>query len=414
VTRDIHARALDRLARARRDTEDIAALVAATGLSRRAVQDALREPNYDPPPEITHELDPRTVAEWQSRLPAPDRNLDHVQATPETVVRRARHLHETYWLDGAHLICVGDRDLTSLATATVSPGVTVSVIDVDDGVLATVRAIAREQALNVRTVFADLRVGPPASLEAIGDLAFTDPPYTPEGVQLFAARALRCLKPDDRARVLVCYGHGEAQPALGYGVQEALHELRLLIEALYPRFNRYVGAEAIGSASSLYVTRPTRRTWAAADKRGKASARIYSAGKASLESSAALPDLQFGRRRDELELDLTGDPALALRVLLAAPARRLIIPGAPDLPELYDRHGDTFVLREGGVLRGIVDRPNAKLGNAWREALIAVEPMTKNEARARIAAHQDTRDLLDLRLVELPRDALDDLLRAID
>jgi hypothetical protein len=304
-------------------------------------------------------------------LPPPDRDLDHVAATAETVVRRARFLHETYWLDGAHLICVGDRDLTSLAIATVCPGVRVSVVDVDEGVLAAIRSVARADGLQVQTVFADLRVGAPASLLETGDLAFTDPPYTPEGIQLFAARALQMLRRDDAARVLVCYGYGESQPALGYGVQEALHELRLLIEALHPQFNRYVGAEAIGSASSLYVTRPTRRTWAAAEKKGRSSARIYSGGKASLESQAELP----------------------------SPVDRL---GEPDLPDAARR-----------VLQGIIDRPNSKLGNAWREAIIAQTPMTKNEARALIAQHRETADLLERRLTELPRDALDDLLRAL-
>ena len=95
-----------------------------------------------------------------------------------------------------------------------------------------IRAVAREEGLNVQTAFADLRLGPPASLRETGDLAFTDPPYTPEGIQLFAARALQMLKPEDAARVLIAYGYGEAQAALGYEVQEALHELRLLIEAL--------------------------------------------------------------------------------------------------------------------------------------------------------------------------------------
>ena len=222
------------------------------------------------------------------------------------------------------------------------------------------------------------------------------------------------LKPEDAARVLIAYGYGEAQAALGYEVQEALHELRLLIEALYPQFNRYVGAEAIGSASALYVTRPTRRTWAAAEKKGRSSARIYSGGKASLESSAAsLPDLIGGARRDTLELDLTGHPALALRALLAAPARALTLRGTEDLPDLsalYTRDGDTFTLREGTLLRAIADRSKSKLGNAWREALIARSPMTKNEARAAIAEHEATRDLLERRLTELPRDALEDLL----
>jgi N4-bis(aminopropyl)spermidine synthase len=290
-------------------------------------------------------------------------------------------------------------------------------VDVDERVLKVIRAVAREEGLNVQTAFADLRLGPPASVRETGDLAFTDPPYTPEGIQLFAARALQMLKPEDAARVLIAYGYGEAQAALGYEVQEALHELRLLIEALYPQFNRYVGAEAIGSASSLYVTRPTRRTWAAAEKKGRSSARIYSGGKASLESSAAsLPDLIGGARRDTLELDLTGHPALALRALLAAPARQLTLRGAEDLPDLsqlYEIRGDTFTLREGTLLRAIADRSKSKLGNAWREAIIARTPMTKNEARAAIAEHEATRDLLERRLTELPRDALEDLLAAL-
>ena len=413
----IHARSLHRLAVARRDTDKLSELVLATGLSRRAVQDALREPAPDPPEDRRRELTTDHVAGWQARLPAPDRNLDHVGATAETAVRRADFLHETYWLDGAHLICVGDRDLTSLAVATVSPGVQVTVVDVDERVLKVIRAVAREEGLNVQTAFADLRLGAPASLRETGDLAFTDPPYTPEGVQLFAARALQMLKPEDAARVLIAYGYGEAQAALGYEVQEALHELRLLIEALYPQFNRYVGAEAIGSASALYVTRPTRRTWAAAEKKGRSSARIYSGGKASLESSAAsLPDLIGGARRDTLELDLIGHPALALRALLAAPARKLTLRGTEDLPDLsalYTRDGDTFTLREGTLLRAIADRSKSKLGNAWREALIARSPMTKNEARAAIAEHEATRDLLERRLTELPRDALEDLLAAL-
>ncbi len=411
--RDIHARALDRLALARSETERIADLVAATGLSRRAVQEALREPPYDPPADTGRALEAGTVAEWKRRLPPPDRDLDHVEATAETAVKRARFLHDTYWLDEAHLICVGDRDLTSLAVAAVNPGVRVSVVDVDEAILRTIREIARADGLNVQTVFADLRVGPPASLIGAGDLAFTDPPYTPEGIQLFAARGLQMLRQDDATRILISYGYGEAQSALGYGVQEALHELRLLTEALYPRFNRYAGAEAIGGASSLYVTRPTRRSWAAAEKKGKSSARIYSGGKASLESQASLPSLEFGKRREALQLDLTGHPDLALRVLLAAPAQTLRLKGAPDLPELYDRDGDTFTLRDDTLLRGIADRPHAKLANAWREALIAREPMTKNEARARIDAHEATRDLLERRLIELPRDGLEDLLRAL-
>ena len=107
---------------------------------------------------------------------------------------------------------------------------------------------------------------------------------------------------------------------------------------------------------------------------------------------------------------------MALRALLAAPARALTLRGTEDLPDLsalYTRDGDTFTLREGTLLRAIADRSKSKLGNAWREALIARSPMTKNEARAAIAEHEATRDLLERRLTELPRDALEDLLAAL-
>jgi len=47
--------------------------------------------------------------------PAAVSELDHVQATPETAVRRALWLDGTYDLRDAVLLCVGDHDLTSLA-----------------------------------------------------------------------------------------------------------------------------------------------------------------------------------------------------------------------------------------------------------------------------------------------------------
>ena len=47
--------------------------------------------------------------------PAPDAALDHVTATPETVLRRAEWLSAHYDLAGARVVCLGDHDLTSLA-----------------------------------------------------------------------------------------------------------------------------------------------------------------------------------------------------------------------------------------------------------------------------------------------------------
>ncbi|GAA3033301.1 bis-aminopropyl spermidine synthase family protein [Streptosporangium longisporum] len=214
--------------------------------------------------------------------------LDHVAATGETVVRRALLLDARFWLDGARLLCVGDHDLTSLATALLHPGVEVTVADIDERILAYISDQADRLGLAVRTRWADLRLGLPASAHAWADLAITDPPYTPEGVALFVARGAEGLRDRDRGRILLAYGASERTPALALKVQQALSGLNLVNEAIYPDFNRYLGAEAIGSAADLYVLRPTTKTWPAVAARVEAAATaIYTRGPQSVESAGS-------------------------------------------------------------------------------------------------------------------------------
>jgi hypothetical protein len=248
-------------------------------------------------------------------LPAPVRHLDHVPATPATAARRARFLAETFDLGGASVLCLGDHDLTSLALPQVVPGVEVAVVDVDERVLGYVDAVARERGWRVRTVFADLRVELPRSLAGRFDLVFSDPPYTQAGVRLFLRRGLEALRRTEFARLLFCYGFGERQPGLGLKVQAVVQELRLVAEAILPAFNRYLGAEAIGGTSALYVCRPTRRTWPALrDAAARADPRIYTHGEGAEE--AALPPLPpatvralegLAGDRGELGLAVVGD-----------------------------------------------------------------------------------------------------------
>lgn len=212
--------------------------------------------------------------------------LDHVSATAETVLRRALLLGERFWLPGARLLCVGDHDLTSLAVRMIHPEVEVAVADIDDRILAYIDA----QNLGVRTRWADLRLGLPPSLRGWADLAITDPPYTPEGVGLFAARAAEGLRDRDQGRILVAYGASERTPMLALKVQKALLSLNLLNEAIFPDFNRYHGAEAIGSAADLYVLRPTTKTWPAVAARvERAATAIYTQGPQAVESSGRTP-----------------------------------------------------------------------------------------------------------------------------
>ena len=223
-------------------------------------------------------------------------DLDHVLATPETVVRRALWLDSTYDLAGAVLLFVGDHDLTSLAVGQVSPGTDLVVVDIDEATLEFIDDRASQLGIGVRCLAGDLRFGLPERAAGCADLVFTDPPYTPEGVELFAARGLQGLGNRDQGRLIVAYGFSDLHPGLGFAVQSAAHRLGLAYEAVLPRFNRYHGAQAVGSSSSLYAWRPTTRTWRVLDRPGTdAAAGIYTRGPQAVEKSRPRPG-QYPRR----------------------------------------------------------------------------------------------------------------------
>ena len=227
-------------------------------------------------PEAAAEL-ARLVAE----APAPRADLDHVAATPGTALRRAAYLADHLALGGRRLLCVGDHDLTSLAALLVAPDAEAAVVDVDERMLDYIDGAAARLGLPVRCFFADLRLGIPAAAGG-ADLAFTDPPYTPDGVDLFVRRALQGLADPRRGRVAVAYGASETTPQLVKSTQARLARLDVLVEALLPEFNRYTGAEAIGASSDLYVLRGTAKN-APADPPERA--RIYSQGGNAKESA---------------------------------------------------------------------------------------------------------------------------------
>jgi hypothetical protein len=405
------------------------------------------------------------MAELMRGLP-PDRpDLDHVRATPATAAARAVYLHRHFDLAGARVLCLGDHDLTSAALALARPDVDIDVVDVDDRLLAYVGKLAAERGWRVRPLFADLRVGLPRSLTSACDLVFTDPPYTTAGIRLFLARAVEALR-DQQGRIVFCHGFGERQPTLGLRVQSVVHELRLVAEAILPAFNRYQGGQALGSASDLYVCRPTRFTTAALGRLGDPDPRIYSRGAAARESAAPALDGSVVARA----LDAAGPQAalfgpgwprpgaplarlagargncavnlhpyfgtLYPRVLLELRASQavLVVPepalaAAGPLADLLTSvwrftnlvAGDPAVVLAqrhtgaghplGRCLAFLLTHPDATLAGAWREGLIWAlaaegETVSKNQARSAIAATPLGVRHGRSRLVELPLDAL--------
>ncbi len=378
--------------------------------------------------------------------PAANAALDHVSATAETAVRRALWLDATYDLAGAHLLCVGDHDLTSLAVAMLRDDCRVSVVDVDDRLLGYLDAAAAEHGLRIDCWYADLRFGLPPVLAGSADLIFTDPPYTPPGVQLFLARGLQALSDRSNGRLLLSYGFSPLTPTIGVKVQRAVHDLDLAVEAILPAFNRYHGAQAVGSASDLYVCRPTGRTWQILDRQlAKATVNLYTHGGQSEEGTATgvgdLAALFDGTPRPaELTADLAGDPgSWLLRALLSVNAERveLVVPNHhPDLVDepsqqaLRELLAPKYRLRlrrstpsprratveatavddDGSVARWLLTHAHGKLGNVLRDALIRQTPaLTKNEARASIPDRLPR----ESRLLDLPRAAILELIKEV-
>lgn len=285
-------------------------LVDRTALSRRAVEQLVRalqvdgvlgvpgplgyvldDPDlarrYAAPPvgagpsldELTERLAPLVAA-----VPAPDRHLDHVQATPRSVARRARWMADELYLPGATVAFVGDHDLTSVALAMVAPDVNTVVVDLDARLLDYLAGVL---TVPHRLRHLDLRDPLPGDLLGVADVFVTDPPYTPEGVELFVARGLSILRPGLHTRGLLAYGYGEQLPTLGLKVQQALLGLNVALVEMVRDFGRYDGAYAVGAASDWYVLAPTPRTPLRlarfADR--LLDQRIYTHGRQSLESS---------------------------------------------------------------------------------------------------------------------------------
>jgi N4-bis(aminopropyl)spermidine synthase len=470
--------------------------------------DRLSTPRFPDPYETAAAAHP-TLPEMEQILanaPRSDRNLDHVSATPLTCLKRALFLAECCDLNGAEILCLGDHDLTAVALALLFPDLSISVLDVDERILGYIGSLARERDWSIQTAFADLRIELPRSMAERFDLVFTDPPYTPAGIELFLKRGIASLRDPKVGRLFLCYGFGEGHPGLGLKVQSVLHELRLINEAVLPHFNRYTGAEAIGSASELYICRPTRRSRPAAEAVAM-DAHIYTQGKSSEEGEknplpteilsaveqrvstfksseltcvgGGWPAENFspthatslggflqtmylgGGKPPFTQLPHSGTVVANLyphygsylpRVLLAAAAEHLVI-CAPDrdlhhlfvsdagqsLLPLMESKYRSIVLRRGDdtlpgfvvlervsppevpglpfLLRYLADRPRAKLGNAWREGLIAwrqkrgAPRLTKNQARELIAVSGFPAVHLQGHLSELPEHALQSVIR---
>jgi len=197
----------------------------------------------------------------EDKRPAPERKYDQFTATVETTARRASLLDQNEDVAGKRLLFLGDDDFTSVAVSSFGKASNVTVLDIDDRILGKIRQVAGEEDLKIGSANYDARKALPDSYKQKFDVVFTDPPYTPEGISLFVSRAIQALDlKNQSARIYLCYGNSDRAKERFIPIYELLASSGLMVRWIFDKFNRYEGAESIGSASSLFVLDVTSKT----------------------------------------------------------------------------------------------------------------------------------------------------------
>jgi hypothetical protein len=161
-------------------------------------------------------------------------------------------------VEGRRIIFLGDDDLTSIAAGLLRSSKEITVIDIDDRLLNLIGEISEQEGLNIRCVLHDLRDPLPPELINRYDVAFTDPPYTIEGLKLFLSRGIDALKKEKCISIYLAFAHKPPEEMLA--LQAAITEMGLFIRELIPRFNRYEGAEMFANTTFLAKLETTDET----------------------------------------------------------------------------------------------------------------------------------------------------------
>ena len=191
--------------------------------------------------------------------------LDQSHCTVETKVRRAERLHGAGALEGKRVLLLGDDDLTSLAIHRyafhgrfASRIRELAIVDVDPNVLSYLRRHLAKAPFQVTYVRHDLRRPLPELLTGRFDTVFTDPPYTPEGAELFLSRAADALVPLVGGNVFLAFG--SKPPAVTLRIQASIAAMGFVIRDFSRNFNDYVHAGLLGGTSNLYHLTSTGET----------------------------------------------------------------------------------------------------------------------------------------------------------
>ena len=241
-----------------------------TQLDEKTVQkvQSLFEPDYKPEEALWSLLENenyrksiRLLAKYADQRPSPERKYDQFTATVETTTRRAGLLNFFEDVRGKRLLFLGDNDLTSVAVANFHTASGVTVLDIDKRILNKIDSISKGEKLEINSGNYDARKILPSAYSSKFDVVFTDPPYTTEGIKLFVSRAIQALDLSNQtARIYICYGNSDRAKERFLPIYEVFSSSGLMVRWLFDKFNRYQGAESIGSSSSLFILDVTSAT----------------------------------------------------------------------------------------------------------------------------------------------------------
>lgn len=192
---------------------------------------------------------------------SPLREYDQFAATPETVLRRASLLSHFADINNKRLLFLGDDDFTSIVVAMIDQPSEVVVLDIDDRILEKIKSISDKHSLNIKIIKHDLKNVLPKDFLNRFDVVFTDPPYTAGGIRLFVSRSISALDyRNTTSRIYLCYGNSDRAKERYLPVYRSIIDSGLMLRYVFDKFNRYFGAESIGSTSALFVLDITPKT----------------------------------------------------------------------------------------------------------------------------------------------------------
>ena len=205
-------------------------------------------------PKITAE-----VERLEASMPKSKRRLDQVRATPESVAKRVEFLYSRGYLEDRSIMLMGDNDATSVGLALTGYPKRLTVFDIDSDLLKFLTSLGEDRQIAIECKRYDVRNAFPHESMHKYDVVVTDPPYAPDGFDLFIRRCVQGISPEN-GTLLISYGFSDRSRERALPIQEILTDRGLVIEEIVPLFNRYFAAQVIGCQSGMYLCKTTPKT----------------------------------------------------------------------------------------------------------------------------------------------------------